>query len=123
MIHNVTSERSTLHYDLYASPATYLSAKMMTKYLSWKEQDALWDAAEAAAENQITRDHIRKERVQYTYMKLSYQYPDRYLFNRDDPEEKKAYLEEARELLNDCVRFGLGYEASTDVTKAPIQWK
>ena len=123
MIHKVTSERSTLHYDLYASPTTYLSAKMMTKYLSWEEQDALWDAAEAAAENQITRDHIRKERVQYTYMKLSYQYPDRYLFNRNDPEEKKAYLEEARELLNDCVRFGLGYEGSTDVTKAPIQWK
>lgn len=123
MIHQVTSERSALHYDLYASPSTYLNEQMLTKYLSWEEQDALWDAAEAAAEDQPTRDHIRKERVQYTYLKLSYQYPDRYLFNRDDPAEKQAYLEEARELLNDCVRFGLGYPSSTDVTKAPLQWK
>jgi len=66
----------------------------------------------------------QKERfVMYFRHKLSYQYPDRYLFNRDDPAEKQAYLEEARELLNDCVRFGLGYPSSTDVTKAPLQWK
>ena len=116
----ITSKTTSLHYDIYAAPTDYLSRGQFNKPEIWERFDALWDEAEKAAEG-VTLSHVQKERTYYDFIRLSYIYPDQYMFGT--PEQKKQYLAEARALLDVCIRFDLGIPSGADATKAPIQWK
>ncbi len=117
---DVTSKYKSLHYDIYASFADYLQKGQLNKTEVWERIDDLWKKAENMAEDKLTVSHIQKEYASYLYIKLSYIYPEKYMFG--STKEKSAYLVEARKLVDYYRKYNLGLPSDADATKAPIQW-
>lgn len=118
---DLTSKYSSTHYTIYAATSDYLKKNQFTEDGVIEQIDAWWDAAEAVADNSTTLAHIQKTRASYEVIKLTYRYPDEYLFGSD--EQKKAYMLEANMLLELCQKFNLLMGSGYDVTTPPIQWK
>ena len=120
---NMSSDKGS-HFAIYDSPDVILDH---TGFLNNYDTVSGWfDKAEKAAANETETDHIRKSRLQITYVHLGYTFDKRYYAGTE--EEKAAALEENTKFKEELIKFnvrkneGIGVPVNADVTTSPFEW-
>ena len=89
------------------------------------ELNALWDKAEAAAQNETYLNRVKMYRLSWTYLWQNARYESEY--TKGTEAQREAYKEVSRELYEEILKYevkwdGFNEQPSGDLTKAPHQW-
>lgn len=112
------------HFGIYAAPEDMV--KISDYYSRYEEIDGWFDTAESMAETELQLSHIKRSRLQFTYMKLNIIFDG--IYYGTDEVSKTALIEQLQQFHDEMVAFdiriseGRGVPSESDMVSAPKHW-